>query len=562
MRARASRGRALVRGTLCGLGLLLASCDARDAAAPAAPGDSATSVSAPQVVTQAGAPHADAGAAWRADCPPMVEHAPLGLDAARDAHRRAERRHELRLREAAAPGSFLRAMHAALDPQRLAHGELCLADVADLGELVFEHEYGFADGLGAGSAAKDGRGPFRRVHEGLFGGPETISCPSCHWVGGPNGAGAETDNAFLQGDGERPASGDARNPPALVAPGVVQALAAEMTRDLQRQRDALVRGGGEGSAGQDGLDPGRAREVRLASKGVDFGVLRVAADGTLDVSGLRGIDADLVVKPFGWKGTLATIAAFSSEALQVHTGVQSAELIAHGAPELLRAGGADTGAGTDAADPDGDGVRGEVGRGPFAAMIAHLALLELPVVAPLVQDRALPPAAPALLAPTTTSFAHDFQRGREQFHALGCAGCHVPMLVLDSPVLELDGLPPIDLSRSMRAPRLAYDAQAGGYPVWLFSDLKRHDMGGENAARHDQNGVASRTYLTPRLWGVADSAPWLHDGRAPSFDYAIAGHGGEGAASRAAYAALSHEDQGALRVYLMSLRRSPRVVVP
>ena len=562
MRARASRGRALVRGTLCGLGLLLASCDARDAAAPAAPGDSATSVSAPQVVTQAGAPHADAGAAWRADCPPMVEHAPLGLDAARDAHRRAERRHELRLREAAAPGSFLRAMHAALDPQRLAHGELCLADVADLGELVFEHEYGFADGLGAGSAAKDGRGPFRRVHEGLFGGPETISCPSCHWVGGPNGAGAETDNAFLQGDGERPASGDARNPPALVAPGVVQALAAEMTRDLQRQRDALVRGGGEGSAGQDGTDPGRAREVRLASKGVDFGVLRVAADGTIDASGLRGVDADLVVKPFGWKGTLATIAAFSSEALQVHTGVQSAELIAHGAPELLRAGGADTGAGTDAADPDGDGVRGEVGRGPFAAMIAHLALLELPVVAPLVQDRALPPAAPALLAPTTTSFAHDFQRGREQFHALGCAGCHVPMLVLDSPVLELDGLPPIDLSRSMRAPRLAYDAQAGGYPVWLFSDLKRHDMGGENAARHDQNGVTSRTYLTPRLWGVADSAPYLHDGRAPSFDYAIAGHGGEGAASRAAYAALSHEDKGALRVYLMSLRRSPRVVVP
>ena len=546
MRARSSCARALVRGILCGLGLALASCEARDDAPPAA--------QAPASPASADA----RGAAWRGDCPPVVEPAPLGLDAARDAHRRAARRHELRLREAAAPGSFLRAMHAALDPQRLAHGELCLADVADLGELVFEHEYGFADGLGAGSAAKDGRGPFRRVHEGLFGGPETISCPSCHWVGGPNGAGAETDNAFLQGDGERPASGDARNPPALVAPGVVQALAAEMTRDLQRQRDALVRGGGEGSAGQDGTDPGRAREVRLASKGVDFGVLRVAADGTIDASGLRGVDADLVVKPFGWKGTLATIAAFSSEALQVHTGVQSEELIAHGAPGLLRAGGA----GTDAADPDGDGVRGEVGRGPFAAMIAHLALLELPVVAPLVQDRALPPAAPALLAPTTTSFAHDFQRGREQFHALGCAGCHVPMLVLDSPVLELDGLPPIDLSRSMRAPRLAYDAQAGGYPVWLFSDLKRHDMGGENAARHDQNGVTSRTYLTPRLWGVADSAPYLHDGRAPSFDYAIAGHGGEGAASRAAYAALSHEDKGALRVYLMSLRRSPRVVVP
>jgi CxxC motif-containing protein (DUF1111 family) len=102
----------------------------------------------------------------------------------------------------------------------------------------------------------------------------------------------------------------------------------------------------------------------------------------------------------------------------------------------------------------------------------------------------------------------------------------------------------------------------GGYPVWLFSDLKRHDMGRENVARHVQLGVGKRMYLTPRLWGVADSAPYLHDGRAPSFDYAIAGHGGEGARSRAAFAKLSWEEKGPLRVYLMSLRRAPRVMVP
>jgi len=341
---------------------------------------------------------------------------------------------------------------------------------------------------------------------------------------------------------------------------------------------------GAGGGARDASDAavgtaGAAREARLVSKGVDFGVLRVAADATLDTSGLRGIDADLVVKPFGWKGTLATIASFSAEALQLHAGVQSDELIARGAPGLLHPGGAGDGpnragadpggagdgpnrAGADPADPDGDGIRGEIGRGPFAAMVAHLALLELPLMTPLVQDQVPPPAAPGLLAPATTGFANDLRRGREQFHAIGCAGCHVPMLVLESPMLEVDGLPPIDLSRAMRAPRLGYDAQAGGYPVWLFSDLKRHDMGDENAARHDQNGVTARMYLTPRLWGVADSAPYLHDGRAPSLDYAIAGHGGEGAAARAAYATLSHEERGALRVYLMSLRRAPRVVVP
>ena len=483
---------------------------------------------------------------WRAECTPPMRPAPLGVEAARAAHREAERRHELRLREAAAPGFFLRAMHDELDPHRIAAGDVCLAELADRGGLVFEHEYGFADGLGGGAAAHAPTGPFRRVHEGLYGGPETISCPSCHWIGGPNGAGAETDDAFLQGDGERVASGDARNPPALVALGVVEALGREMTRDLQRQRADLVRDAGRAGAG---------RETRLTAKGVDFGVLRVAADGTVDTSGVAGVDADLVVKPFGWKGTAADFADFSGEALQVHIGIQSDALLATATRDVV-------GHGSDAGDPDGDGVRNELGPGPFEAMMAHLALLEMPIVEPLLQYRQLPAAAAKILPPTTTSFADDFARGREQFHAFGCASCHVPMLVLENPILDVDGMPPIDLAENMRQPGLAYDPAVGGYPVWLFSDLKRHDMGKANAAQHVQRGVAPNDYLTPRLWGVADSAPYLHDGRAPSFDYAIAGHDGEGGAARAAFNAVPWEERGALRVYLMALRREPRVIVP
>lgn len=481
---------------------------------------------------------------WRADCPPIARPAGVGLDAAREAHRLAERRRLWRFREAAAPGSFVRAMDAALDADALAAGRLCLADVDDLGALVFEHEYGYADGLGGGK--QTAAGPFRRVHHDLFGGPETISCPSCHWVGGAAGAGAETDNAFLLGDGERTASADQRNPPALVAPGVVEALAREMSHELQEARDALVR---------DAARAGADRDVRLVAKGVDFGVLRATARGALDTSGLRGVDADLIVKPFGWKGTQAHFADFAAEALQVHLGIQTDVLLARGDRNVV-------GNGSDPTDPDADGVRDELRRGPFTAMAVHLALLELPIVEPLVQDRKLDAAAKGLLAPTTTSFADDFAHGREVFRALGCAGCHRPMLVLERPVLALDGVPPIDLARDMREPALRRDAALGGYPVWLFSDLKRHDMGAQNAAAHVQNGVGPREYLTPRLWGMADSAPYLHDGRAPSIDYAIAGHDGEGAAARAAFVALPPPDKGALRVYLMSLRRAPRVVVP
>lgn len=485
-------------------------------------------------------------AAWRADCPRIERPAPLSLDAARDAHRAAARRHELRFREAADPGAFLRGARAALEADRLAAGDICIAEVADRGELIFDHEYGFVDGLGGGSAKSAPRGPFRRVHAGAFGGPETVSCPSCHWLGGPNGAGAETDNVFLEGDGDRIASADERNPPALVALGVVQALAAEMSDELQQRRADVVR---------DAVRAGETREVRLSAKGVDFGVLRATAKGTVDTSGLQGIDADLVVKPFGWKGTLPTFADFAAEALQHHMGIQSTRLLATAAGPAL-------GEGHDPADPDGDGLRDELGAGPFAAMMVHLALLELPVVEPLVQDRQLEPPAQDLFPPTTTSFAHDFQRGRRQFHELGCAGCHTPMMVLKNPVVALEGVPPIDLARTMRRPALEYDANLGGYPVWLFSDLKRHDMGTPNAARHSQRGVATREYLTPRLWAVADSAPYLHDGRAPTFDYAIAGHDGEGAAARAAFLAVPWEDRGPLRVYLMALRRAPKVFVP
>ncbi len=491
------------------------------------------------------APAASPAPTWRSDCPTVVRPAPLSLEAAREAHEVEERRHESRLREASVPGSFRHEMQAALNAERLAAGAVCMSELDDLGQMLFEHEYGFVDGLGGGPAKTAPRGPFRRVHAGEFGGPETVGCPSCHWLGGPNGAGAETDNTFLTGDGEQPASGDARNPPALVGLGVVQALAAEMSRELQRQRASAVR---------DATHAAADRDVALHAKGVDFGVMRVDAKGAIDATGLRGVDADLVVKPFGWKGTLPTFADFANEALQIHMGIQSDSLVAGGARAIV--------GDSDADDPDGDGMRSELGRGPFAAMSLHLALLELPIVEPFILNKRLPPPAEGRGAPTNTSFAADFQRGRQQFHELGCAGCHVPMMVLESPVVTIDGLPPVDLSAHMHQPGLRYDATLAGYPVWLFSDLKRHDMGQANVARHVQRGVAVEQYLTPRLWGVADSAPYLHDGRAPTVDYAIAGHDGEGAAARAAFEAIPWEERGPLRVYLMALRRAPRVFIP
>ena len=193
------------------------------------------------------------------------------------------------------------------------------------------------------TAAKAPGGPFRRVHGGVFGGPETISCPSCHWVGGPNGAGAETDNAFLEGDGVRPTSGDARNPPALVGLGVVQALAREMTRDLQKQRADLVR---------EAARAGDAREVRLTTKGVDFGVLRATPKGEVDASGIQrrrpGPGGEAVRLEGDARPPSPTSPPRRSRCT---SGIQSDVLLASGSRDLV-------GSGKDPADPDGDGVRG------------------------------------------------------------------------------------------------------------------------------------------------------------------------------------------------------------
>ena len=61
-----------------------------------------------------------------------------------------------------------------------------------------------------------------------------------------------------------------------------------------------------------------------------------------DLSAIRGIDADLVVRPFGRKGQFSTVRQFDLGALQFHFGMQPVEVVGEGL------------------DPDGDGVNDEV----------------------------------------------------------------------------------------------------------------------------------------------------------------------------------------------------------
>ena len=106
-----------------------------------------------------------------------------------------------------------------------------------------------------------------------------------------------------------------------------------------------------------------------------------------------------------------------------------------------------------------------------------------------------------------------------------------------------------------RDPMKFKKAKGGGLEVLLFADLKRHDMG--SALAESFGHTLDSQFTTARLWGVADTAPYLHDGRALTLGDAILLHGGEAQAASDQYATMADEDKAKLLEFLLSLR-TPR----
>jgi CxxC motif-containing protein (DUF1111 family) len=130
--------------------------------------------------------------------------------------------------------------------------------------------------------------------------------------------------------------------------------------------------------------------------------------------------------------------------------------------------------------------------------------------------------------------ADDAKAGKALFSKIGCADCHLPRLG------SVDG---------------------------LYSDLLLHQMGrdlvgggsyGEPPAplpdSPGDDGPSPAEWRTPPLWGVADSAPYLHDGRAATLRDAILMHGGQGERAKEQFIKLSDADQTRLLGFLKTLR--------
>ena len=169
-------------------------------------------------------------------------------------------------------------------------------------------------------------------------------------------------------------------------------------------------------------------------------------------------------------------------------------------------------------------------------------------------------AEPYCERPEVRDWNTEAQSGLKLFTSIGCASCHVPNLAARSKTLhyrfpEVETAPQlnryysVDLSQTLAG----FDTTpTGGLDVPLFSDLKRHDMGTELA--ENAGSDLDREFITARLWGVADTAPYLHDGRATTLSEAILAHGGEAIVERAAFAALSTPERVQLLTFLKRLR--------
>jgi cytochrome c peroxidase len=462
-----------------------------------------------------------------------------------------------------------------------ANPDLAFETAFEVGDELFETVFTAVDGVGANvgngqrftrvprADLRGGNGWFDHRPERVTG-PNAANCNACHNQPFDDGAGGASGNVHrdpLRGGQLRQVI--QRNTPHVFAAGAVQRLAEEMTADLHRIRSETI---------ASVCASGSPRSARLETKGVSFGSIRVSRERSfgrgcrtnVSTAEVRGVDSDLVIKPFQWKGNTVSLRDFNRGASHNELGMQAIELV---------------GAGIDG---DFDGVADELTIGDQTALAVYLAAQPRPTTLLELDSLGL------LGTPLTAEQKGSIQRGAGlmQGASLGCVSCHKGTLTLDDPIFSepsqseahrdarfpagqdpvAEGVDPrravrFDLTQDQpdnrllepdgslrfRLGSLRVDSTSGKAQVDLGGDLKRHDMGRGLAESVDETGTGASVFLTENLWGVGSTAPYLHDGRATTLTEAILEHGGEAAASRTAFTRLGAQQQADVIAYLENL---------
>jgi hypothetical protein len=419
-------------------------------------------------------------------------------------------------------------------------GKVKLKDVVDIGKNFFIAKFNICDGQGR--PATTGAGDKRLPDQPEFirtSAPESDSCSGCHAQPFVGGSGDIVANVFVLAQALDPVTesvsgqfSNERNTLGMHGSGAIEMLAREMTADLQQQITGLSDG-----------------NHTLVTKGVDFEV--TISNGA--VTEAKGVNTDLIIRPFHQAGVVVSLREFTVNAMNHHHGMQAEERF-----DLNPAKGFDP-------DFDEDGVQRELTIGDITATTIFQAQLSVP----------------QQVMPTSPTEMTQVEAGEQLFDSIGCTSCHVPSLELDSPVFsepnpynppgtfyDAGSVISWNMTTTGNLPRL--DKKGNTIEVKAYTDLKRHNLCDEEGSpdairffcnetlaqgRPDQDGRPGQEFfLTRKLWDVGSSAPFGHRGDITTITEAILYHGGEGRISRDAFASLASTDQASIIKFLKTLQ--------
>ena len=410
------------------------------------------------------------------------------------------------------------------------------------GRQLFQRKFTAAQGVGP--RKNDGIGNLDL--DGALGAGLSDSCASCH--GRPFGSAGFGGNVFT-----RP---DSRDAPHLFGLGLKEMLADEITHDLRQIRATAI-----AQAAQLGADV----TLPLVSKTVQYGTITAHSNGTLDTSGVVGVNPDLRVRPFFAQGKAISMREFLVGALKAEMGLEAFDpdmLLASQGQDVLTPAGMLLSGSIDAIDAppvssaaqdgDGDGVVNEVP----ASVVDYLEFYLLNYFKPGQGEQ-------------TPQVQHGFSLIR----SIGCTDCHVQDMRVEHDRRVADVATNFDPAHSNGVFSRLYSTAVGrfdsiddglGLPTLklprsqafavrkIFADFKRHDLG-PNFHERNFDGSVTTLFMTTPLWGVGSTAPYGHDGRSVTLEDVILRHGGEAQTQRDAFAALSSADRSDVLAALGSL---------
>jgi CxxC motif-containing protein (DUF1111 family) len=318
----------------------------------------------------------------------------------------------------------------------------------------------------------------------------------------------DNDNALLArrhvGSSEIPLISSQRNTPPLFGAGLIDRIPDRVLEEVAASQAQAVKSGAP-------AEPGF----------VVLGGHLVLADSPLPISGRVARLRDGRVGRFGWKAQTASLREFTLQACANELGLE--------VPGFSQA--------TLPWDPGYKAPGLDLNAEECAALVHFVA--------------SLPP--PARKPPETEQHAAEIAAGQRLFARTGCAVCHRPKLG------DVEGIYS-DLLLHDMGQQLA---DTGQYGLSIVPGDGPSDgveplpiIGSEPDGpdkKRPKFGAGPREWRTPPLWGLRDSAPYLHDGRAETISAAVALHGGEGDESAQQFFRLGLRERQQVELFLQSL---------